>query len=135
MPFAFGLRVTGWPGVTEAPVAGVETQFGGLGGQLYACTLQPIAVLSLAGCASFRAAAVRAQSEGALEEGDETAPYYGIGAFVGLTYPREGVLRLRIEAGFAASLDRPRFEIENLSEVHRVSAFVGDLGAVVLFAP
>ena len=97
--------------------------------------MQPLAVLSLAACASFRAAALRAQTEGALEEGGATAPYFGVGAFAGLTFPREGVLRVRLEGGFAISLDRPRFAIDNLREVHRVSAFVGDLGAVVLIAP
>ena len=134
-PVAFGLRVTGLPGVTETPVAGVEAQFRGLGGHLYACNLQPLAVLSLVACASFRAAALRAQSDGALEAGGATAPYYGVGAFAGLTFPREGALRVRLEGGFAVSLDRARFAIDNLGEVHHVSAFVGDLNALIVIAP
>ena len=111
--FSVGLRATAWPGVSTDLTSELSARFDGLGGQLQGCGHLPAGSLGVALCADARAAAVRGRSDGALVDRSSTAPWYALGATAALTWPRDNWLSVRIEASLAASLNRPRFGIEN----------------------
>jgi hypothetical protein len=133
--FSIGLRTTAWPGVTDGVAAKLSARFDGLAGALQGCGQLPLAALTLALCARAWAGALRGRSSGAAPDGSATAPWYALGSAVSLSWPNGQWLRVRIEAGLAASLDRPRFVIEGLRQVHRVQPLVPELGALLIVAP
>jgi hypothetical protein len=132
---ALGLRATAWPAVSDDVAARLSARFDGLGGDLHGCGHTPVATLSLALCAGARVAALRGRSAGAREDGSDTAPYYALAGSAALTWPRGAALRVRIEAALAVSLDRARFVIEGLGEVHRVPLLAPNAGVLVMFTP
>jgi hypothetical protein len=52
-----------------------------------------------------------------------------------VTFPRAGALRVRAEVGLALSLDRARFAIEGVGEVHRVPLLAPDVALLLLLSP
>ena len=62
-------------------------------------------------------------------------PWYALAASTALTFPRDAPIGVRLQASLAASLDRPRFEIEDLAHVHRVPQFIPDLAALIVITP
>jgi hypothetical protein len=133
--FSVGVRGTAWPAVTDGIASGLRVRFDGLGGALHGCALAALSAFGVSLCASARGAALRGRSQGALEEGSDTAPWWALGATAGVTYPRAGALRVRAEAGVALSLDRARFAIEGVGDVHRVPLLAPDLGLLLLITP
>jgi hypothetical protein len=133
--FSIGLRATAWPGVSTDLTSELSARFDGLGGQLQACGHLPAGSLSVGLCADARAAAVRGRSDGALVDRSSTAPSYALGATAALTWPRNNWLSVRIEASLAASLNRPRFEIENFGPAHRVPSLLPAAGALLVLTP
>jgi hypothetical protein len=133
--FSIGLRATGWPAVADTVAAGVQARFDGVAGALAGCGHAPLQAFSFALCASARAAALRGRSSGALEGGSETAPWYAVGVLASLTWPRTSALRVRVESGLALSLDRARFAIEGLGDVHRVPLLAPELALLLMLTP
>ena len=128
------LRATGWPGVTAPVVPGLRAHFNGVVGAAQGCARMPLSALTLALCAGARAAALHGRSEGASDDGATTAPWYALSAATSLTFPRDRAFSVRIEAALAASLNRPRFVIDELDQVHRVPSLVPDVGAQLVIA-
>lgn len=130
--WSVGLRLQAWPTMSESLDADVHARFDALGGQLQGCLRLPVSVLELGLCAALRAAALRGRSQGTTSDGSATAPWYALGGVAALSWPRGSWLALRIEAGVAASLDRPHFVIDGVGSVQRVAAWVGEFDALVL---
>jgi hypothetical protein len=133
--FSIGVRANAWPGVTDAIGAQLEARFDGAGGALQGCGRMPWSSLLFAACGEMRAAALRGRSSGTTDDGSATAPWYALAAAASLTWPRASVVSLRLQAALAASLDRPRFVITDLQQVHRVPQLVPDFAAFLIVTP
>jgi hypothetical protein len=130
--WSVGLRLQAWPTLSDSVDANVHARFDALGGQLQGCLRLPVSVLELGLCAALRAAALRGRSLGATSDGSATAAWYALGGVAALSWPRGRWLALRIEAGLAASLNRPHFVIDGVGSVQRVAAWIGEFDALVL---
>jgi hypothetical protein len=130
--WSVAVGIEAWPTLSDSLYANLHARFDALGGQLRGCRTLPVSTLELGLCATLRAAAMRGRSLGATADGSATAPWYALGGSAGLSWPRGSWLVLRIEAGVAASLDRPQFVIDGVGTVQRVAAWVGALDALAL---
>jgi hypothetical protein len=131
---SLGVRGLGALARAEQPRDGVNAHFAGLGAALQGCGRLALASLSGALCASARALALRGRADGDIQDAEAVAPWYALSAGAALTWPRDFWLRVRVEGALALSLNRPRFIIEGLSQVHRVPRLAPELGLALLFA-
>ncbi|HTA21574.1 MAG TPA: hypothetical protein VK989_19915, partial [Polyangia bacterium] len=120
------LRLETWLPEDEATAAtGVRARYTGVGGTLAGCAVAARAGrFTLAGCAGARAAALHGASSGALVDGEATAPWYAI---VPALWTRTRLARgVFVDAGveLAASLNRPRFALDNLGDLYEVPRLV-----------
>jgi hypothetical protein len=103
---------------------GVDARYDGLGGGLSFCLGQSALDALLAFCATGGAVAVRGHSSGATESLSAVAPWYTAGGAVSAAWPERGLIGVRLEAALLVSLNRPRFVVEGLGQVHQISRLV-----------
>lgn len=133
--FALELRALAWPTLARAQSADVSARFDGFGGAALGCGLLPQGPITLALCAGARAAALRGRSSGASDDAAATAPWYALSAAGALSWPRAGLLRMRLEATLSVSLARPYFVIEGLGRAHQIPRLAPELALLLVLAP
>ncbi|HEY3497690.1 MAG TPA: hypothetical protein VGK73_23490 [Polyangiaceae bacterium] len=110
--------------VSDSLERGVDARYDGLGGGLSLCLGQPALDAMLAVCATAGGMALRGHSSGATESLSAVAPWYTAGAAVSAAWPERGLIGVRLEAALLVSLNRPRFVVEGLGQVHQSSRLV-----------
>jgi hypothetical protein len=133
--FALELRALAWPTLARAQSAEVSARFDGFGGAALGCGLVPQGAVTLALCAGARVAALRGRSAGASDDAAATAPWYALSAVGALSWPRAGLIRLRLEATLSISLARPYFVIEGLGQAHQIPRLAPELALLLVLVP
>jgi hypothetical protein len=131
---SLGLRATGSFAPERAVTTDVDARFSAASAVLEACGVLGKRSLSGSLCGGGHAGMLHGSSSGAIE-GGSYAPWGALSASAALTWPRSFWLRLRLQAGLAASLYRARFVIKGLDEVERVGQLVPELALLMLFTP
>lgn len=115
----------------------VDAHFRALGAALTACWRRPFSTFTASLCGAAQAASLRGTTTGATS-GSAHAPWYALSGMAGLTWPHASRLRLRVEAGLAAALNRPRFVVQGLGQVyqaHQVHPVQPELSLLLVFSP
>ncbi len=124
--FSAALRFETWLPEDEATAAvGVRARYTGVGGALAGCAVAARAGrFTLAGCAGVRAAALHGASSGALTDGGATAPWYAAVPALRTRTRLTRAIFLDVGVELAASLNRPRFALDNLGDIYEVPRLV-----------
>jgi hypothetical protein len=133
--FWFEPRFIWLPGVDDTLARGVQAHYDGLGGALAACVAVPPYSSSISACLGADAIALRARSSGPIEGGNAVARLFASTLGIAWEWPASGVLALRLEAQLHAVIEEPRFIVQGLGEVHRVSRFLPSFAATVTLWP
>jgi hypothetical protein len=112
-----------------------RARFDALSGGLRGCLHAALASLDGALCAGGRAAALRGRSTVQGRDDAATAPWGAVTAALALSWPREHWLRVGAEAALALSVNRPRFVIAGLEEVHRVPTAMASTVLLLILEP
>jgi hypothetical protein len=128
-------RVTWLPRTDDSLPRGVQARYSGLGGTLSGCAGFPATSWFVAGCVGGGATALRGRSWGASESETATAPWYTGNASASVTWPRDGVVALRLVAELQVSLNEPRFVVEGLGDAHRVSRLAPSFALQIVLSP
>jgi hypothetical protein len=117
------LRVLGWSSVEERALTVVTTRYDGAGVSLAGCFAGLRArALTLAACAGFQAAALRAAPSGVMSATTPVAPWYAV---VPALRARVRIYRaVHLDLGFevATTLDRPRFVVRQFGTPDTLTA-------------
>jgi hypothetical protein len=116
-------RATGLLGREQRLPADVRADFVGWSAALGACRTRALGWLAASLCGGALAGQLIGRAAGATR-GVERAPWYALSTHAALGWPAAGRLRVRAEAGVAVSLNRPRFVIEGLGDVHRAGRVI-----------
>ena len=128
------LRASAFAAPVSTVGPGMTARFAGGSARLSGCGQVPFWQLSGALCAGAGASFVHGKASGASEDLSATAPWYTAQARASLRAPRNARLQGELAGGFDVSLNRPRFVIEGLGEIHQVSRLVPSLSLGLLFA-
>ena len=132
--WSLGLRARGSFARQQQLPEDVDAHFDALGAALTACWRLPLTLFTASLCGAAQAATLRGSTSGATT-GSAHAPWYALSGTAGLTWPQASRLRVRAEAGLAASLNRPRFEVQGLGQVHQVPPIQPEFTLLLLFSP
>jgi hypothetical protein len=132
--FVLEARISGLMAREQRYRSQVDTDFDALLARLASCAEPALGPLSVGLCGEGRFGMLRGSSSGAAE-GSQAAPWYALAGRLALTWPSAYWLRLRLEAALAVSLNRPRFVVEGLGDVHRVPRLAPDVGLLLLVSP
>jgi hypothetical protein len=127
-----GARTSASFAAQSSPAPHVNAHFTGFGASLRGCGRLALWQLSAGLCAGARALALRGRASGAIREASAVAPWYAATGNAFVAWPRNARFRAQLEGGLDVSLNRPRFLIQGLSEVHQVPRVVPELA--LLFA-
>ena len=125
------LDATFWPPVAGARFQNVDSSYLAFIGSLGGCARTVEPGWSLAGCAALQVGAIHGSSEGALNDGSATAPWYAVAPSVVAAGPQS--FPVRVEASLAIAFDPPRFAIQYADDVYAVSRFVPALSVGVVW--
>ena len=128
---AFTARSTGYLAAQDTPAPEVSARFAAVGGTLRACGRLPFWQLRAGLCLGPSAFALRGRASGAIREASSVAPWYAASGSATLGWPRAARVRVELEGGLNVSLNRPRFVIQGLSQVHRVPSVVPELALLL----
>jgi hypothetical protein len=126
-----GARTSASFAAQSSPAPAVNARFASFGASLRGCGRLAFWQLSAGLCAGARALALRGRASGAIRDASAVAPWYAATGNAFVAWPRNARFRAQLEGGLDVSLNRPRFVIQGLSEVHRVSRVVPELALLL----
>jgi hypothetical protein len=98
-----------------------------VGGTVLGCMMVDTGRLAAPFCLALDAAAVRAHGYDIAVERTSWRPHAGAGLEVGLSWPKDAVVRLGTRIRAVAAVLRPSFGVEGAGEVHRAAPVTGHL--------
>jgi hypothetical protein len=116
-------RLSAFPPGTAATSGGVSAELSAVTGGLGGCAAWPSVSVTLQGCLTFEAGALRAHSNGAVVEGSVTAPWFALNPALAFMVPISRPFALRAELGALIPFTSPHFDVTSFGTVYATSRF------------
>jgi hypothetical protein len=129
------LRVQAWPGADQVPSPGLAAHYRGVGAALMGC-LAPVRArfLTLLACDGIQVSALAATATGTNRDATQVAPWYALLPALRARWPIYRALRAELGVELPVSLNRPRFVINGLGDVHVVPRLAPTVALGLAFA-